>query len=91
MLFGFLSITSCSDQDIISDNNEVQTRSATNDIVSFKDKFVSMSQTVAGGTIQVSNVTVTNKSKLTLSATEAVVINKYFTVDLGSQLEIKAK
>lgn len=87
-----LVMMSCSDTDIIPDNNNSRlTRSAANNIVYFKDQFVSMNKVVTGGTIQVSDVTVTNKSKLTLSAQDAVVIDKNFSIISGAQLEITVK
>lgn len=89
MTLGGYAMMSCSDSDIISDDVEKQTtRSITDDIIYFQNKSVSTNETVSGGTIQVSDVTVTNKAKLSLMGTKTVIIDKSFTVEADSQLEI---
>jgi len=54
----------------------------------FSNKTVTSNQIVAGRIIQSEDVTVTGGAKLTFAATEQLTINKPFTINLGSQLEI---
>lgn len=61
---------------------------AESEIVIFSNKTVTSNQTVAGRIIQSEDVTVTNGAKLTFTATEQLTINKPFTINFGSQLEI---
>lgn len=61
---------------------------AVSSIVRFTDQSVSSSKTVAGSDIYSSDVTVTNGSKLTFVASSSVTINKSFSIEKGSQLEI---
>lgn len=57
--------------------------------IDFSNRIVNASTTVTGCKIASQSVTVTNGAKLTLSGREEVTINPPFTVNAGSQLEIK--
>lgn len=80
-------ISSCTDEKITSpETSDATTRGSQTTI--FSNQTVTTNKTVSGTDILSENITVTNNALLVLKGSNSVTINKPFTVNLGSQLQI---
>lgn len=81
-----ICIGSCTDEGLVNSEEPILTRSTQSTI--FSNQTVTVNKTVTGVDLFSENITVTNNSLLVLKGSNSVTINKPFTVNIGSQLQI---